>query len=56
MSGQFIDWEFTTNAFFGWLGQLISDPWNAVLLAICYVMVKWVFLYFMYKKKVFLRV
>ncbi len=56
MSGHFIDWEFATNAFFGWLGQLLSDPWNAVLLAICYVMVKWAFLYFMYKKKVFLRV
>jgi predicted acyltransferase len=56
MSGQFINWEFTTNAFFGWLGQLFSNPWNAVILAICYVMVKWAFLYFMYKKKVFLRV
>jgi len=56
MSGHFINWEFTTNAFFGWLGQLFSDPWNAVVLAICFVFVKWAFLYFMYRKKVFLRV
>lgn len=56
MSGQFINWEYSTNAFFGWLGTLISNPWNDVMLAICYVMVKWAFLYFMYKKKVFLRV
>ena len=56
MSGRFIDWEYSTNAFFGWLGQLISDPWNDVILAICFVLVKWTFLYFMYKKKVFLRV
>ncbi|QEC67088.1 DUF5009 domain-containing protein [Panacibacter ginsenosidivorans] len=56
MSGQFINWEYTTNALFQWLGQLIGDPFNIVVMAICYVMVKWVFLYFMYQKKVFLRV
>ena len=56
MSGRFINWEYSTNAFLGWVGQLIGDPYNAVAMAICYVMVKWVFLYFMYKKKIFLRV
>jgi predicted acyltransferase len=56
MSGRFINWEYTTNGFFQWLGQLIGDPFNIVIIAICYVMVKWVFLYFLYKKKVFLRV
>ena len=56
MSGKFIDWGDTTNGFFKWLGQLAGDPLNAVLMAICYVMVKWAFLYFMYEKKVFLRV
>ena len=56
MSGRFINWEYTTNGFFQWLGQLIGDPFNAVVLAICYVAVKWAFLYFMYRKKVFLRV
>lgn len=56
MSGGFIDWAYSTNSFFQWLGQLIGDPFNAVALAICYVMIKWCFLYFMYKKKIFLRV
>jgi predicted acyltransferase len=56
MSGHFINWEYSTLGFFKWLGQLIGDPYNAVALAICYVMVKWAFLYFMYQKKVFLRV
>ncbi len=56
MSSGFIDWEYSTNAFLGWFGHLFSNPWNAVILAICFVMVKWAFLYFMYKKKVFLRV
>ncbi len=56
MSGGFIDWEFTTKAIFMWLGQWIGDPMNLVVMAICYVMVKWTFLYFLYKKDVFLRV
>jgi predicted acyltransferase len=56
MSGHFIDWEYTNNSFFGWLGTLIGNPYNAVGLAVTYVFVKWLFLYFMYRKKVFLRV
>jgi hypothetical protein len=56
MSGRFLNWEYSTHAFLGWLGQLVGDPFNAVVMAICVVFVKWVFLYFMYKKKIFLRV
>ncbi|MEO8763628.1 MAG: DUF5009 domain-containing protein [Ginsengibacter sp.] len=56
MSGRFIDWEYSTNGFFKWLGELVGNPVNAIIMAICYVMVKWAFLYFMYRKKVFLRV
>lgn len=56
MSGHFINWEFTNDKFFGWIGTLIGDPYNAVALAVTYVAVKWLFLYFMYKQKVFLRV
>jgi len=56
MSGKFINWGYTTDGFFKWVGQLAGNPWNAVLMAICYVGVKWLFLDFMYRKKVFLRV
>jgi predicted acyltransferase len=56
MSGHFIDWEYMTNGFFQWLGQLVGDPYNLVTMAICYVAVKWAFLYVCYKKKIFLRV
>ena len=56
MSGRFINWNYTTNGFFKWLGQLIGDPWNVVVLVFCYLAVKWVFLYFLYRKRVFLRV
>jgi len=56
MSGHFIAWDHANHGFFQWLGQLIGNPYNAVALAITYVGVKWAFLYFMYQKKVFLRV
>jgi predicted acyltransferase len=56
MAGHFIDFDYTTNAFFQWLGQLLGAPYNTVAYAICFVLVEWAFLYFMYRKKVFLRV
>jgi predicted acyltransferase len=56
MSGHFIEWEYTTNSTFGWLGQLIGNPYNIVIMSICYVFVKWLFLYFMYRQKIFLKV
>lgn len=56
ISGKFINWEYTTTGFFGWLGQLVGNPYNAVVLSICYVFIKWLFLYFLYRKKVFLKV
>lgn len=56
MSGHFINWEYTTEAFFKWLVQLAGDPLNLLVFALCYMAVKWTFLYFMYRKNVFLRV
>ena len=56
LSGHFIKWGYTNNGFFGWIGQLIGDPFNAVAMAITFVMVKWLFLYYLYQKKTFLRV
>jgi len=56
MSGQFIGWQYTTEAIFQWLIQWVGDPFNILVFAICYILVKWVFLYFLYRKNVFLRV
>ncbi|WP_315899955.1 DUF5009 domain-containing protein [Membranihabitans marinus] len=56
ISGHFIDWRYTTSAFFEWVGQLVGDPYNIVAMAICYILVKWVFLYILYRNKIFLRV
>ncbi len=56
MSDDFIRWGYTNNGFFKWLGQLVGNPFNVVVMAVCLVLIKWLFLFFMYKKKIFLRV
>lgn len=56
ISGQFISWRYTANGFFKWLGQLTGNPYDVVVMAICVLGVKWLFLYFMYRKNIFLRV
>jgi len=56
ISGHFIKWSYTNAGFFGWLGQLIGNPYSAVVMAITFVLVKWLFLRYLYEKKTFLRV
>jgi predicted acyltransferase len=59
ISGHVINWNYATDGLFHWVGQIvqiISDPWKDMAMVICYLAVKWAFLYFLYKKKTFLRV
>lgn len=56
MSKVFIDWSYTTNALFGWLGQLVGDPYNAVVMVFCFIGMQWALLYILYKQRLFLRV
>ncbi|OJW16903.1 DUF5009 domain-containing protein [Mucilaginibacter sp. 44-25] len=56
ISSKFINWNYATAGFFGWLGQLVGGPWDIVVMAICFVMVKWAMLYFLYRKKAFLKI
>lgn len=56
MSGVFIDWTFTGDAILGWVPQLLSKSLEAVIVVLCIIAVKWLFLYFMYRKKIFLKV
>ncbi len=56
ISGHFISWGFANRSLFGWLGQWIGNPYNAVIMAITFVIIKWLFLRYLYEKKTFLRV
>jgi predicted acyltransferase len=56
ISGKFIDWDYTTTGFFQWLIQLVRNPFNVVVFAVCMIFLKWLLLYVLYRKKLFLRV
>ncbi|MBK7097569.1 MAG: DUF5009 domain-containing protein [Sphingobacteriales bacterium] len=54
--GEFISWKYTNEAFFKWLGQLVGEQYGPVVLAATVIFIQWAFLYFLYKKKIFLKV
>jgi predicted acyltransferase len=56
LSGHFINWEFATLGAFGWLGEISPVIYAPVIMACIYVFIKWLFLYFMYRQKLFLKV
>lgn len=56
MSGVFIDWGYTAKALLGWLSQWSGPPMDVVVGILCIMVVKWAFLYFLYRKKIFLKV
>lgn len=56
MASNFIDFNYTANALFGGLLRLFPESIQKVGLEIAYVVVEWLMLWFLYKKKVFLRV
>ena len=56
ISGTFIDWDYTTQGLFGWIGELIDNPSSIVVMSTLYLGVKWGFLNALYKMKIFLRV
>lgn len=56
LSVVFINWGFTTKALLGWMAQLAGKPYELIVTVLCIMIVKWLFLYFMYKKKMFLKV
>lgn len=51
-----INYETTTGYFFNGLLHWFGDPLRALLWAVCLLSVKLLFLYFLYRKKIFLRV
>jgi predicted acyltransferase len=56
MSGKFINWSYTTKSLFQWLLDLNPEPYDILVMALCVITIKWLFLRFLYQKKIFLRV
>jgi len=56
LSEKFIDWEFTAKYFSEWLYHWTGKSGFMVGLALSILVLKWLFLRFLYQKKIFLRV
>jgi hypothetical protein len=56
LSGSVIKWAYASKALLGWMEQLAAPPLDAVLAIVSILIVKWIFLYIMYQKKVFLKI
>jgi len=41
---------------FGRLSALVPEPWSGVVLGACYILTCWLLLYFLYRRKIFLKV
>ncbi|MFD2523444.1 acyltransferase family protein [Emticicia soli] len=56
MSSKFINWYYTSKGFFQWIADIAGEHYEGVVLMAGIIVVKWVFLWFMYRNKIFLRV
>jgi predicted acyltransferase len=56
LSDRFINWEFSSKAVFGWLNSLVSEHYGSLIIVIGILVLKWLFLWFLNKKKIYLRV
>ncbi len=56
MAQRIINFDGIRNFFFGGLAGLVPEPVGNVILAAAYIAVCWLFLYFLYKKNIFLKV
>ncbi len=52
----FISFSFTAKEVFGGLAGLLPDSCQSTVLSAAYVLLCWLFLYFLYKRKIFLKV
>jgi predicted acyltransferase len=56
LSVKFIDWYYTAEGLFRWFAQLFGEHYYEVAIMACIIAIKWLFLLFMFRKKLFLRV
>ena len=51
-----IKWDSANEFFFQGIANLFPETWIPFIMSLGYVAVAWAFLYFLYKKKIFLKV
>ena len=56
LANRIIGFSKATNFIFGGFAKLVPETWSSLIMAIGYVTVGWLFLYLLYRKKIFLKV
>lgn len=56
LAQRIVDFHGISRFFFGGAASLCTEPWAAIVSSTGYLIVSWLFLWFLYKKKVFLKV
>ena len=56
MAQPIINFQFTANFLFGGIVSLFPKDWTPLLNNFTYIIICWLFLYFLYRKKIFLKV
>ncbi len=56
LAGRIINFGSANRFFFGGLASILPENWGSLVSEIGYVAIGWVFLYILYKKKIFLKV
>ena len=56
LANRIIGWNNATEFFFAGIGNLVPSMWAPFVHAVGYVTIGWLFLYFLYKKKIFLKI
>jgi len=56
LANRIIRWEDANEFMVGGIANLFPEAWGPLIMAIGYVMMGWLFLYFLYRKRIFLKV
>ena len=56
MAQAIFDFNGLTRYFFGGVARICGDDWRQVIMAGGYLLISWLFLWFLYRKKIFLKV
>ena len=56
LARRIINFRSSTTFFFGGFAEMLPETWTSLINAIGVTAIGWIFLYFLYKKKIFLRV
>lgn len=56
MAKKMIDFKYTASFLFGGMAKVVPENWSGLVLAVGYLTVAWLLLYFLYRNKVFLKI